>query len=106
LALVVTFLVLAPWCGALLALTCPADCCCGHNALADMCHEGTCLRSSPATAAGSAAVAPQLSAGPVTVPVATNPVPVIAVSSAAPAGLPAPAASPPRLFLQNASLLI
>lgn len=103
-ALAATFLVLAPWCGSLLALACPADCCCGHSALADSCQDGACIRSAPATVASSAAVS-DIPVAAASVPFAHE-VAVATVSELVPLDEPAPTHSPPKLYLQNASFLI
>jgi len=105
-ALAGTFLVLAPWCGSLLALACPADCCCGHSALDDSCQDRACIQSPPATVADSALV--MVSEIPVaaTFAAVTAHVGIVAASELTGLNELAPAHSPPKLFLQNACLLI
>ena len=105
-ALVATFLVLAPWCGSLLALTCPAECCCGHNSLADSCQDGACIQSASAAVAGSAATLTDTPAAGAPIPVVIPAAAVVAAADLASFETPEPAYSPPKLFLQNASLLI
>jgi hypothetical protein len=59
LALIALFAMVGPFCGALAAVTCAGDCCCGHSNLSSSCAEGACLMSQPATAHQSAVKSPE-----------------------------------------------
>ena len=100
-AVAAALVVVAPLCGSLMALLCPADCCCGETAM-DPCQGEECITSPaavPVQALGAVVDAPATEIS------ATRSVKLVADRK--PATSTAPAShSPPDLYLRNSFLLI
>ena len=95
---------LAPFCGAAVAVACMDSCCCGewcaHN-----CQSGDCIRSAPAEAVSPAAVtSEQLDVPALVAPAVDAPPAAVDLVAAVSAAVSPPAQIPS--YLKNASLLI
>ena len=60
LALIAVFAIAGPFCGALAAVTCGDECCCGDSHLSSSCAEGDCMMSQPGAVHQVGVKAPEL----------------------------------------------